>query len=98
MPKYIDLASQAGESVIGAIETAQGAAVSAVETATQTIGTRLPKVPSIKLPEAVPTPTQVAETTFSLAERVLASQKRYTLGLIGAFKPLAPEKNGKTAK
>jgi hypothetical protein len=89
MPKYTELAGTAGETVIGALETAQDAAVTAVSTAISTVGGVIPSGSTkIKLPESVPTAADVAETTFDLIERVVASQKKYTLGLIGAFKPL----------
>jgi len=89
MPKYTDLAGAAGDTVLGALETAQGTALTAVATAVSTVGNILPSSPkTIKLPEAVPTASEIAETTFGLIERAVESQKKYALGLIGAFKPL----------
>ncbi len=99
MPKYTDLAGTAGDTVLGAIETAQDAAVSAVSTAITSVEGVLPSVKTLTLPESIPTASDVAETTFSLIEKVVASQKKYTLGLIGAFKPLTEKvvtTNGKT--
>lgn len=89
MPKYIDLAGAAGDTVLGAIETAQDAAITAVSTAVMTVGSVIPSGKTkLKLPEAVPSASDVAETTFDLIEKVVASQKKVALGLIGAFKPL----------
>ena len=89
MPKYTDLAGAAGDTVLGAIETAQGTAITAVATAVSTVGNMLPAAPkTITLPDSVPTVSEIAETTFGLIERAVESQKKYALGLIGAFKPL----------
>lgn len=100
MPNYTELASVAGDTVLGAIETAQGVAISTISSVTSTLGSVVPAVPAVKLPVTLPTPTEVAELGFSFAKRIVESQERTTMGIIGALKPLTAKvaTNGTAAK
>ncbi len=69
-------------------------------------GERLPKVPSVYVPRVgqLPTPKEAVASAYDLAERLLASQRKFAEDVVKVTRPLmpgysetAPEEHGETA-
>ena len=73
-----------------------------VRTLTSTISSSVPgamkSMPSLPGIDAMPSPTKALEMSFDFASRLLASQRDFTLALVGATMPAAAPTKAAKAK
>ncbi len=90
MPSYSPQDVQ--DELLKVIRTSQETVVEAVKTWVDAVKAVAPKVPSPALPfaDALPKPEDLVSGAFGLAEKLLASQRRFAGELFAATAPLLP--------
>jgi hypothetical protein len=82
LPTYPELTKSFGDQVVDAVKQAEERTVSAITSATEIVSALLPSVPSVPVPEGVPSPSAVVSANAALLERVLEAQTRFTLSVL----------------
>lgn len=83
MAGYAQIAKDIGDQVESLVKPLQDLSVDIVTSVAKTVGDVLPEV---KLD--VPTPDEVVDANFGLAEQLVGSQKAYTKKLLAALEPI----------
>lgn len=88
MAAATDYSTQAQDQLLSTIRQTQEAVVKAVESWASAVS-KLPSVPSVKLPyaEELPSAEDVLETGFSFAQKLLDAQHEFALNLLKAAAP-----------
>lgn len=89
MTAYTAVTAKAGEKVLDVLSTTQQAVVSAVGSVSQMIGGVIPDLPQLPIAGFVPTPKELVDQYFSLAERFVRAQRQYATDLVKAIEPVS---------
>ncbi|MGH9015032.1 MAG: hypothetical protein ACRDZ1_14010 [Acidimicrobiia bacterium] len=73
------------EKVLDAVKNRQDAVVKAV----RTVSERLPEPPELPFSDWLPEPGEVVRRYFDYAEKLLANQRDFAIGLVEASRPAA---------
>ena len=78
--------TSAQEEFLAVIRKSQEAVIAVIRTLAEPVGTISPKLPSVSVPFAdkLPGPADAVDTTYDFAEQLLASQRKFTEGLLKA--------------
>jgi hypothetical protein len=82
LPTYPELAKSFGDQVTDAVKQAEERTVSAIISATEIVSSLLPSVPSVPVPDGVPSASTVVSANAALLERVLKAQTKFTLSVL----------------
>ena len=82
-----DTANNLQEQVLDALKSGEDAVLSAVRTAVETAEPVTSLIPSPVYAERLPLVTEVVESAFGFAEKMLANQKQFVVQLLGAVAP-----------
>jgi hypothetical protein len=85
-----DTASNLQDTILDTLKTSQDAVLTAIRTAADTAEPVTGLIPDTFYAERLPVVTEVVESAFSFAEKVLANQKLFVAQLLQAVAP-APE-------
>ena len=80
------------DAFLSAVREGQEIALGAVKTWVETIQTYTPAVPSIPMPliDQLPKPHQIVDGGYEFVEKLLASQRKFTVEALKAAAPLLP--------
>ena len=83
-------AQELSNEVLNTIKKSQAAIVDAIETWASAVQSIKPGLPQVTVPFAdkLPAPHEVVATAYDLAERLLASQRKFAEDLLKATAPL----------
>ena len=90
MASYTDITTQAGDQILEVLKRVEDASVDAVSTISNAAGGVLAKLPTVPISSKLPSPVEVAQANYSLAERIYAEQKNFTLRLLDSAAPVVP--------
>ena len=88
--KAEDAAVEHQDQILDAIKTSQDAVVSAVAALTDSAAPITEKLPAPPFADLVANPVDVTDSYFSFAQKLLASQKDFTLKLAESYRPAKP--------
>ncbi len=85
------------DAFLSTVRQGQEIALDAIKTWVETVQSFTPAVPSIPLPliDRLPKPHQVVDSGYEFAEKLIASQRNFTVEALKAAAPLLP---GEAAK
>ena len=82
---YSELTKSFGDRFVEAVKQAEERTVSAITSANEVVGALLPPVPSLPVPDAVPSASDVVAANAALLERLLEAQTAFTLSVLGSL-------------
>lgn len=85
MSRYTEFTQDIGEKLVELSKPVQDASVDAVATISETVADF---VPELKLPEAIPAPSDIVKANFDLAQKLVAAQRDYVLRVLDAISPI----------
>jgi hypothetical protein len=89
MATYSDTMSQVTDRVLDGIRKADEAAVNAASTVSQKVGGILPdELPGSSTLRSMPRPEEFVKLYFDFVERLVKTQRTYSLDLVKAFEPI----------
>ena len=89
MAAYTDTVNQVTDRVLDGIRKADEMAVNAASTVSQKIGGILPdELPAAETLRNLPRPEQFVKTYFDFIERLVKTQRTYSLDMVKAFEPI----------
>jgi hypothetical protein len=94
MPTAAELSKTAQAKVLDGIKQSQKAVIDSISIWAKAVESMTPATPSLpKLPlaEGVPAPEEIVTEAFAFAEKLLISQKEFTLQVLAAAAPAAPK-------
>jgi hypothetical protein len=80
------------DAFLSTVRESQEIALSAIKTWVETVQSFTPAIPSIPMPliDRLPKPHQVAENGYDFVEKLIASQRKFTVEALKAAAPLLP--------
>lgn len=88
MQNYLETLDKAGDQAVSALRKAEDAVVSAVSQVSEFVGDIVPELPTLPLADQIAPPKDMVRTSFEFAQKLLDSQKEYTLALLKAIEPI----------
>ena len=85
LPTYPELTKSFGDQVVDAVKQAEERTVSAMASANEVVSALLSSVPSVPVPEGVPSASAVVTANASLLERLLKAQTKFTLSVLDSL-------------
>jgi hypothetical protein len=98
---------QVQEEILSTVRKSQAAVVDAIQTWASAVQSVTPELPEVNVPFAdrLPKPQELVASAYDFAEKLLASQRKFTVDVLKATAPLLPgsedapaKKNGPAAK
>ncbi len=85
------------DAFLSTVRQGQEIAVDAIKTWVETVQSFTPAIPSVPLPliDRLPKPHQIVDSGYEFAEKLLSSQRKFTVDVLEAVAPLLP---GEAAK
>lgn len=80
MTTYTEMTEKAAEQILAAVQPLNDLTKSIADKTIDTVS----KLPSLPIPEGVPTPLEVVTAHFAFAEQLLTAQKDFAFRLAGA--------------
>ncbi len=96
MPTATEFSRATQEQVLDGIKQGQKAVVDAVGAWAKTIESIVPatpSIPSLPLPEGLPTAEQLVKESFAFAEKLIVAQRDFALQVLAAASPAVPGKD-----
>ena len=80
------------DAFLSTVRQGQDIAIGAIKTWVETVQSFTPAIPSIPVPfvDQLPRPHQVVDSGYEFAEKLLASQRKFTVEALKAAAPLLP--------
>jgi hypothetical protein len=80
------------DAFLSTVRQGQDIALGAIKTWVETVQSFTPAIPSIPVPfiDQLPRPHQVVDSGYEFAEKLLASQRKFTVEALKAAAPLLP--------
>jgi hypothetical protein len=80
------------DAFLSTVRESQEIALGAIKTWVETVQSFTPAIPSIPMPliDRLPKPHQLVENGYDFAEKLLASQRKFTVEALKAAAPLLP--------
>ncbi len=85
LPTYTELTKSFGDQVVDAVKQAEERTVSAITSTNEIVSALLPSVPSVPVPEGVPSASAVVTANAALLERVIKAQTKFTLSVLDSL-------------
>jgi hypothetical protein len=95
MPTITESTTAAQEQLLDSVVQSQKAVLEAVRNWAKTTEGVTPALPEVQLPAGVPEPTEVVANAFDFAEKLLASQRKFSEELVTALAPKPAAKSSK---
>ena len=85
LPTYPELTKSFGDQVVDAVKQAEERTVSAISTTNEIVSSLFSSLPSVPVPEGVPSASEVVSANAALLERVLKAQTKFTLSVLDSL-------------
>ncbi len=100
MPDTRNIGQEVQAEILKTVRRSQEAVTGTIRTWVGTVRTITPALPDLNLPFAskLPKPEELAGNAYALAEKLLASQRKFAMDVLHATAPLLPGRSETTAK
>lgn len=91
-----EYANTVQEQILDSVAKSQDAVLEAVRNWSKSTEGIAPKLPVVELPGETPEPAEVLKNAFDFAEKLLASQRKFSEELVSAITPKPAAKSSKS--